>query len=172
MPVTKVSPEVSVCPRKTLMMWWMTRPTWSHLFPDSWTTWQTHSIRATIGLSVSMRIDFKLLKNTMSTEQFYKFWEKVALSELIQNVPEDVEQFCAEHEITVDYFIEEFLWWKLQIRSNGYHLRFLWVLHSVWCHGILQGLHRCIMRFTLNKQQCDTSETVSWHLTGLTSVIE
>lgn len=52
---------------------------------------------------------FKLLKNTMSTEQFYKFWEKVALSELIQNVPEDVEQFCAEHEITVDYFIEEFL---------------------------------------------------------------
>ena len=45
----------------------------------------------------------------MSTEQFYKFWEKVALSDLVQNVPEDVEQFCAENEITVDYFIEEFL---------------------------------------------------------------
>lgn len=88
----------------------MTQTTWSHLIPDSdedltdhWYYCQTRFV----GFDEN-RIS-KLLKNIMSTEQFYKFWEKVALSDLVQNVPEDVEQFCAEHEITVDYFIEEFL---------------------------------------------------------------
>ena len=45
----------------------------------------------------------------MNTDQFYSLWEKFALSDLVDNLPDDVEEFCKEHEITVDYFIEEFI---------------------------------------------------------------
>lgn len=45
----------------------------------------------------------------MSTDQFYALWEKFALSDLVDNLPDDVEEFCKEHEITVDYFIQEFI---------------------------------------------------------------
>jgi hypothetical protein len=29
---------------------------------------------------------------------------------LIESLPDDVEKFCEENEITVSYFIEEFMW--------------------------------------------------------------
>jgi len=45
----------------------------------------------------------------MNTEQFYSLWEKFALSSIVDNLPEDVEKFCEDHEITVDYFIQEFI---------------------------------------------------------------
>jgi hypothetical protein len=35
---------------------------------------------------------------------------------LIESLPDDVEKFCEENEITVDYFIEEFLWLNKTIR--------------------------------------------------------
>lgn len=45
----------------------------------------------------------------MSETQFYKLWERFALSDIMEELPEDVEKFCEEQEITVDYFIEEFM---------------------------------------------------------------
>ena len=45
----------------------------------------------------------------MSTEQFYLLWERLAYSPIADSLPDDVEAFCEKHEITVDYFIEEFL---------------------------------------------------------------
>ena len=45
----------------------------------------------------------------MDTEQFYRLWEKYAFSEMVNELPDDVEEFCAKLEITVDYFIEEFI---------------------------------------------------------------
>jgi hypothetical protein len=45
----------------------------------------------------------------INTEQFYKLWEKFSMSDVLSELPDDVEKFCEEHEITVDYFIEEFM---------------------------------------------------------------
>lgn len=45
----------------------------------------------------------------MTQEQFYALWEKFAESNIITELPDDVETFCEEHEITVDYFISEFM---------------------------------------------------------------
>lgn len=45
----------------------------------------------------------------MNTDQFYKLWEKFSWSNILEELPDDLEKFCAEHEITVDYFIEEFM---------------------------------------------------------------
>lgn len=45
----------------------------------------------------------------MDTEQFYRLWEKYAFSEMVDELPDDVEEFCAKLEITVDYYIEEFI---------------------------------------------------------------
>lgn len=45
----------------------------------------------------------------INQEQFYRLWDKFAMSELVQDLPDDVEEFCKDHEITVDYFIEEFM---------------------------------------------------------------
>lgn len=45
----------------------------------------------------------------MTTEQFYSLWEKFAFSDIADQLPEDVEKLCEELEITVDYYIEEFL---------------------------------------------------------------
>lgn len=45
----------------------------------------------------------------MNTEQFYELWERFSQSSVVQELPDDVEQFCAENEITVDYFIMEFI---------------------------------------------------------------
>lgn len=45
----------------------------------------------------------------MDTDQFYRLWEKYALSEIVDELPDNVEEICAKLEITVDYFIEEFI---------------------------------------------------------------
>jgi hypothetical protein len=45
----------------------------------------------------------------MNEIQFYDLWTKFANSDLLQSLPDDIEEFCAENEITVDYFIEEFI---------------------------------------------------------------
>jgi len=45
----------------------------------------------------------------INSEQFYQLWERFSASEIMTELPEDVEQFCAENEITVDYFLMEFV---------------------------------------------------------------
>ena len=52
----------------------------------------------------------------MTEEQFVSLWERywsrlthIANSQIMDFLPDDVEKFCEEHEITVDYFIEEFM---------------------------------------------------------------
>ena len=45
----------------------------------------------------------------MTEEQFYSIWERFAASPIATDLPDDIEEFCAEHEITVSYFIDEFL---------------------------------------------------------------
>ena len=45
----------------------------------------------------------------MNTEQFYQLWEKFAFSSILDKLPDNVEEFCAEAGITVDYFIAEFM---------------------------------------------------------------
>ena len=45
----------------------------------------------------------------MSETQFYYLWERFATSDILMELPDDVEKFCEEHEITVDYYIEEFM---------------------------------------------------------------
>jgi hypothetical protein len=46
---------------------------------------------------------------SLSSEQFYDLWQKFANSDIINKLPEDVEEFCKEAEITVDYFLLEFV---------------------------------------------------------------
>ena len=45
----------------------------------------------------------------MTEEQFYDLWAKFANSNILNELPDDVEEFCAKNEITVDYFIEEWM---------------------------------------------------------------
>ena len=45
----------------------------------------------------------------MTEQNFYDLWEKFAYSDLIDSLPDDVEEFCKDNEITVDYFIQEFI---------------------------------------------------------------
>lgn len=45
----------------------------------------------------------------MTDNQFYDLWAKFANSNIIESLPDDVEKFCEEHEITVNYFLEEFV---------------------------------------------------------------
>ena len=48
----------------------------------------------------------------MTEEQIWNFWMKFGNSPLHQDhttLPDDIEEFCNFHEITVDYYIEEFL---------------------------------------------------------------
>lgn len=45
----------------------------------------------------------------MTEQNFFDLWTKFANSSLIDSLPDDVEEFCKEHEITVDYFIQEFM---------------------------------------------------------------
>ena len=45
----------------------------------------------------------------LNEQQFYKLWEKFAEYNITGFLPDDIEEFCAKHEITVDYYIEEFL---------------------------------------------------------------
>ena len=45
----------------------------------------------------------------MKENQFYDLLTKFANSDLLESLPDDVEKFCEENEITVSYFIEEFM---------------------------------------------------------------
>jgi hypothetical protein len=45
----------------------------------------------------------------LNEQQFYELWERYAESNLIEFLPDDVEKFCEEQEITVDYFLQEFV---------------------------------------------------------------
>jgi hypothetical protein len=45
----------------------------------------------------------------MTEEQFYDLWAKFANSNIATELPDDVEEFCAANEITICYFIQEFL---------------------------------------------------------------
>ena len=45
----------------------------------------------------------------LNEKQFHDLWEKFANSDLIESLPDDVEEFCKKHQITVDYFIQEFM---------------------------------------------------------------
>ena len=45
----------------------------------------------------------------MREDTFYKLWERFATSNILESLPDDVEEFCDKNEITVDYFIKEFL---------------------------------------------------------------
>ena len=46
----------------------------------------------------------------MNDQQFYALWEKFAESNILKELPDDVEEFCKKHQITIDYYIEEFMW--------------------------------------------------------------
>ena len=41
--------------------------------------------------------------------QFYDLYVKFTASEILEKLPDDVEEFCKKHNITVDYFIQEWL---------------------------------------------------------------
>jgi hypothetical protein len=45
----------------------------------------------------------------LDDEKFYALWEKFASSKISKELPDDVEEFCEAMEITVDYFIMEFI---------------------------------------------------------------
>jgi hypothetical protein len=45
----------------------------------------------------------------MTEENFYDLWERFAESNVITELPDNVEEFCAKHGITVDYYIQEFM---------------------------------------------------------------
>ena len=45
----------------------------------------------------------------LNEKQFYSIWEKFTVSEILEELPDDVEEFCKKHQITVDNFIEEFM---------------------------------------------------------------
>lgn len=45
----------------------------------------------------------------INSEQFYQLWERFSVSEIMTELPNDVEEFCKDAEITVDYFLMEFV---------------------------------------------------------------
>ena len=45
----------------------------------------------------------------MDTNLFYELWEKFSQSEIAESLPDDVIQFCKENDITIEYFIAEFI---------------------------------------------------------------
>jgi hypothetical protein len=45
----------------------------------------------------------------MTEENFYDLWTKFANSDLIESLPDDLEEFCKKHQITIDYFLQEWL---------------------------------------------------------------
>lgn len=46
---------------------------------------------------------------TLTEDQFYYLWERFAASEITDELPDDLEEFCKENNIMVSYFIEEWL---------------------------------------------------------------
>ena len=68
----------------------------------------------------------------LNEQQFYSIWEKFSVSDIIKELPDDVEKFCEDHEITVDYFIEEFMWESIcPIRNYKGHMKILCVLYKI-----------------------------------------
>ncbi len=53
----------------------------------------------------------------MNETQFYDLWTKFANSDLLESLPDDVEEFCAENEITVDYFIKSLFKSSVPVRK-------------------------------------------------------
>lgn len=49
------------------------------------------------------------ITNTMTSDKFYELWEKFSSSDIADELPDDVEEFCKENGITVEYFIQEFI---------------------------------------------------------------
>jgi hypothetical protein len=45
----------------------------------------------------------------MTTEQYYEFWERFAASQVMEELPDNIEEICAEMGVTVDYYIHEWL---------------------------------------------------------------
>lgn len=45
----------------------------------------------------------------LTENQFYYLWERFAVSEIAQELPDDLEEFCKENGISISYFIEEWL---------------------------------------------------------------
>jgi hypothetical protein len=45
----------------------------------------------------------------MNEYQFYQLWVRFAASDIITELPDDVEKFCEDAGITVDYYIQEFM---------------------------------------------------------------
>jgi hypothetical protein len=45
----------------------------------------------------------------LTEEQFFEFWEKFANSDLIEKLPDDIEEEAAKLGITVDYYMAEFM---------------------------------------------------------------
>jgi hypothetical protein len=45
----------------------------------------------------------------MNETNFYDLWTKFANSDLIESLPDDIEEFCKINEITLDYYIQEFI---------------------------------------------------------------
>jgi len=45
----------------------------------------------------------------LNEQQFYELWERYAESNLIEFLPDDVEEECSRLGITVNYYIREFI---------------------------------------------------------------
>jgi hypothetical protein len=45
----------------------------------------------------------------MTETNFYDLWTPFANSDLIESLPDDVEEECSRLGITVDYYIQEFM---------------------------------------------------------------
>lgn len=45
----------------------------------------------------------------LTEDQFYLLWERFAASEITDELPDDLEEFCKNAGISLEYFIEEWL---------------------------------------------------------------
>ena len=45
----------------------------------------------------------------MTSDKFYELWERFSVSDIADELPDDVEEFCKENGITLDYFLQEFI---------------------------------------------------------------
>ncbi len=45
----------------------------------------------------------------LNEQQFYDLWEKFTVSDILEELPDDVEDECSRLGITVDYYIHEWL---------------------------------------------------------------
>jgi hypothetical protein len=45
----------------------------------------------------------------MTTEQFYELWERFSISNVAHDLPDNLEEYCEQQGITIDYFLMEFV---------------------------------------------------------------